>query len=152
MKTLMWCIGLTWLATLSAQAETAVPTADDWYQNQYAPHWKDKAWDKIDVFTTYYSQTIHVRESDGAIYTADSKPWLGEDLQEWQAEGWLGSDIAAYRSDLLNPTTATFKVKWRDWYDDGSEELSCGWYMADIVDGRWVFTQYADIDCAAHDL
>ena len=77
---------------------------------------------------------------------------IANGIEEWRSDGWLGSDIAGYQSDLLNATTAVFKVKWRDRYADGNEEFECGWYMADLKSNGWVISQYADIDCAEHDL
>ena len=152
MKYLTWCIVLPCLAVLSAEAETTAPTADDWYKNQYAPLWQENSWDKLEEIAGFYDKTISYHPLDGNITTIRSRPWLAENLQEWKSDGWLGSDIAAFQSDQLNLSTTTFKTMWRDWYADGHEEFSCGWYMADFKGDGWKFSQYIEIDCAEHDL
>ena len=152
MKYLTWCIILSCLAVLSAEAETTVPTADDWYKNQYAPLWKENSWDKLEELAGFYDKTISYHPLDGNITTIRSRPWIAENLQEWKSDGWLGSDIAAIQSDQLNFSTTTFKTMWRDWYADGHEEFSCGWYTADFTGDGWKFSQYVEIDCAEHDL
>jgi hypothetical protein len=82
----------------------------------------------------------------------NSRTWLTDSVAGWVADGWQSSVVAEYRSDQLNATTVSFKVKWKDLYEGGHEEYSCGWYMADFDAGRWAFTQYGEIDCAEHDL
>ena len=126
------------------------PNPDDWYQNQYAPLWMEKPWDSVAQVVAFYDATIFLHSGDEAATATPSRQWLASQIAGWQADGWLGSAVAEYQSDRLNPTTVTFKVKWRDWYADGHEEYSCGWYLADLANGGWAFTQYADVDCAAH--
>lgn len=150
MKMLTLQFGLYLLLALSARAETSA--VDDWYQNDYAPLWKENPWEKLEDTVGYYDETLYLHPSEDAITAVDSREWLARNLAEWKSDGWLGSAIAEYRSDQLNPTTTMFKVKWRDWYADGSEEFSCGWYVADLEGDTWLFTQYAEIDCAEHDL
>ena len=58
MKYLTWCIILSCLAVLSAEAETTVPTADDWYKNQYAPLWKENSWDKLEEIAGFYDNSV----------------------------------------------------------------------------------------------
>lgn len=145
-------VGASCIFVAAVFAEKPIGDVDDWYQMQYAPQWEEDAWTKGKVFAAFYDEIIVVHSDDGTVTEFKSAPWLEEALAGWEAEGWVGSDVSTYESDKLNPTTTTFKAKWRDWYEDGSEEFSCGWYMADHKDGRWVFTHYADIDCAKHDL
>jgi hypothetical protein len=76
--------------------------------------------------------------------------WLGGYLEYWASEGWLSSDLEGLTMDRLNASTASFKASWRDKYADGSETISCGWYLADLRDGKWLFTNYSEIDCAEH--
>jgi len=152
MRTFIFWIGLFLPVAMSAQADTATQAVDDWYLQQYTPLWKENAWDKLEEATAYYDETLYLHPTDGAITPVDSREWLAKSLEGWKSDGWLGSDVAEYRSDKLNPTTVAFKAKWRDWYADGREEFSCGWYVADLEDDVWVFTQYAEIDCAEHDL
>lgn len=152
MKFANYCLGLSLVIALSAGAETSSLTPDDWYQNHYAPLWKDNAWDKLEDFSTFYDETIYVHPPEGEAKAVTSRKWLAKSLREWKSEGWLGGDVAEFQSDQLNLSTVTFKVKWRDWYADDREEFSCGWYLADLKNTGWIFTQYADIDCAEHGL
>jgi hypothetical protein len=133
---------------LPAFADTSA--VDDWYQNSYAPLWKEAPWDKLEEVLAYYDETLFLHPPDDKMTAVDSREWLARNLANWKSDGWLGSAVAKYRSDQLNTSTAMFKVKWRDWYADGSEEFSCGWYAADLDGESWVFTQYAEIDCAEH--
>lgn len=150
MKISILGIGLFVLAALSALAET--PAVDDWYRNDYAPLWKEEPWDKLEEALAYYDETLYLHPPGGPVTAVNSREWLARSLAGWQSDGWLGSAVAEYRSDQLNPSTAMFKVKWRDWYADGEEEFSCGWYVADLEGDTWVFTQYAEISCAEHGL
>lgn len=152
MRTKTFWIGLPLLFAMSVQADTTTEAVDDWYLTQYTPLWKENAWDKLEEATVYYDETLYLHPPDGPITPVDSREWLAKSLEGWKADGWLGSDVAEYRSDRLNPTTVAFKARWRDWYADGSEDFSCGWYLADLKGDRWVFTQYGEIDCAEHDL
>ena len=152
MKSLLLCIVLSGIVVITANADPASPDPDDWYQNQYAPLWEDHPWDNLEEFSLYFDETIGYRSGDKALVELVSRTWLAESLEGWKSEGWVSSELAGYRSDRLNASSITFKVKWRDEYAGGIEEFSCGWYMADLKDESWVFTQYADIDCAEHDL
>ena len=152
MKTMTRYIGLSLLVASFFGAETMSQDADDWYQNHYSPLWKEKPWDKVEEGLVYYAATLYLHPPDGAVNTVNSREWLSKSIAGWKSDGWTGSVVAEYQSDHLNQSTVAFKVKWQDFYADGSEEFSCGWYVADLEDERWVFTQYAEIDCAEHDL
>ena len=152
MKHLTWYIVLSFLAVSSAAAETSAPSADDWYKNHYAPLYAENPWEKIDQFAKVFDADFHYHTSDGAAEKTNGATWIEEGITEWKAEDWLSSELASYESDLLNETTAAFKVKWLDSYADGSTVFECGWYLADRKNNNWVFTQYADIDCAEHGL
>jgi len=152
MKIFTRYIGLSLLVGLFFGADTMAQEADDWYQNHYAPLWKENSWDKIEEASLYYAETTYLHPPDGTITAVDSREWIARSIAGWKSDGWLGSVIAEYLSDQVNPSTVVFKVKWRDWYADGSEEFSCGWYLADLEREKWLFTQYAEIDCAEHDL
>jgi len=152
MRTKTFWIGLPLLFAMSVQADTTTEAVDDWYLKQYAPLWKEKPWEKVKEGAVFYDETLYLHPPDGPITPVDSREWLARSLEGWKSDGWLGSDVAELRSNRLNPTTVAFKARWRDWYTDGTEEFSCGWYLADLKGDRWVFTQYAEIDCAEHDL
>jgi hypothetical protein len=151
-RRLAWCIILVGPVVFTASADQTPPDPDDWYQNQYAPVWKDHPWEKLEEFMLYFDESIGYHSSDKAPAELLSRAWLAESLAAWRSEGWVSSEVAGYRSDRLNAFAITFKAKWRDEYEGGVEEFSCGWYMADFKEGRWIFTQYADLDCAEHNL
>lgn len=146
------CAGLIALLTASAWAETMIPDPKGWYQNQYAPLWEEEPWNKLDQIWGYYNETIISHDGDGPLAAASAREWLLPDMQQWQADGWLGSTLAELRTDRLNESTVSFKAKWHDFYDGGHEEFSCGWYLADLRNNSWIITQHANIDCAAHEL
>lgn len=133
-------------------AEAQSNEADDWYRDQYAPLWKENPWEKFEVVAGYYDETITLHPGDDVPSEIASRPWLEELIENWRLDGWLGSDVARLQYDLLNPSTAAFKVKWRDWYKDGREEHSCAWYLADLKVDSWLFTQYGEIDCEEYGL
>jgi len=133
-------------------ADTTIADVKEWYMTAYAPLWAEKTWDKQEEIFSYYASEITYHGADGTLSVEQSDEWLSTSIETWKAEGWLGSDVPAIHVELLNPATATFKSKWRDRYADGSEAFSCGWYLADKIDGAWQFTQYADIECSEHDL
>jgi len=127
-------------------------SANDWYENHYAPLYANNPWDKVEQVAEMFDENFHHHPSDGAVVEADGAEWIKKGFAEWQAEGWLGSELVEYESDLLNATTAAFTSKWRDRYADGTVAYECGWYLADLKDDSWVITQYADVDCAEHGL
>ena len=69
-----------------------------------------------------------------------------------QVVAWGLSDEPIQLVELGRPpcseTTAVFDITWLDRNDDGSTELSCGWYFADKVDGKWLLSQYISMECA----
>ncbi len=152
MKFLAWCIKLSLFVVLSSQAETIALSPDDWYQNQYAPLWKENPAQNVEKAAGYYAEIVYLHPPEGPIEAVSSREWIAESVAGWISDGWLGSAVANLRSDRLNPTTTAFKAKWRDWYADGSEDFSCGWYLADLDGDRWLITQYGEIDCAEHNL
>ena len=126
--------------------------ATAWYEDSYAPLWEKAPWDHVEAIASHYDETIVSHSADGSVETGNSLQWLSSGISEWKEEAWISSDVVTLETDVLNPTTAVFKSKWRDVYSDGSEEFSCGWYLADLQDGKWAFSAYADIDCETHKL
>ena len=152
MKQLVFVIVLSWLTVVPTGADEAISGADDWYRDHYIPIWKENTWDKLEAVGSHYARTIYFHPREGSVEALDSRQWLDGLLQEWKLAGWLGSDVPAYQFDQLNPSTATFKTKWRSWYVDGSEDVECWWYMADARNDGSVVTQVAVIDCDDHGL
>ena len=138
---------LLYFAVTSAVAEPVIPDPDDWYKNQYAPTWQITPWEKVDVIAGFYAETLERHPPDGGLEVLVTPIWLEEEMDEWRGDGWISSELFNYESRRLNASTVTFQSKWLDRYSDGSEEYTCAWYLADFLDDRWVFTEYANIDC-----
>ena len=132
-----------------AEDEPSVPSALDWYKNEYATLYGDKPWEKVDELVSHFAENVHDHD-DGEHYNAHE--WLSGGIEEWKIEGWLRSELAELEHDQLNASTATFKAKWRDYYTGGNIGHECGWYLADLVDGTWLITEYATIACSEHGL
>ena len=131
---------------MPASADTA-EDLDKWFRDGYAALYVENAWDHADEFAQYFTDEIAYRSDDG-LSISNIDGFVVDDLDEWRNEGWLGSDVADLDTRLLNATTAVFDIKWLDRNDDGSTELSCGWYFADKVDGKWLLSQYIVMACA----
>lgn len=138
-------------APISGVADVEVPDPGIWYAEQYAPLWRDEPWTKADEVLTFYHSEIQVHEPGGEIVTHETAVWMREILAGWEAEGWLGSQVPDIRVERINHSTASFTTRWLDHYKDAEDDYSCGWYLADLIDGQWKFTQYAEVDCASRD-
>ena len=138
------------LIVVAANADTEPDDPEQWYAKSYAPLWAEVSWDKMDQVSSHYDDIIYSHESSGDIVAVQSREWLTAKIKGWRADGWIGSDLAGLTVDRLNRTTVVFKSRWHDRYSDGVAEYSCAWYMANLRDGRWLFTNYTDIDCTAH--
>jgi hypothetical protein len=146
MTRLSWATLLVALVALPASADAA-EDLDRWFRDGYAALYAENAWDRADEFAQYFADVIVYRSDDGLV-EADVNSFVVDSLEVWRSEGWLGTDVAELDTKLLNATTAVFDVKWRDRNDDGSTEDSCGWYVADKVDGTWLLSQYIAMSCA----
>ena len=133
-----------------AEDELSIPAADDWYTSEYAPLYHDKPWENAAEIVGHFAENVHVHGEGAGMY--NSLQWMSEALEEWKIEGWVRSELADLDFELLNETTASFKAKWRDYYTGGNIGYECGWYLADLVDGRWRITEYATIACGEHGL
>lgn len=146
MTKLLWTpllIALAAMPTLAATAEDL----DKWFRDGYAALYAENAWDHTDEFAQYFSSDIAFRSDDGLL-VLDVDDFVVDSLDVWRSEGWLGTDVANLETKVLNATTAVFDITWRDRNDDGSTEFSCGWYVADKVDGNWLLSQYIETACA----
>lgn len=137
---------LAFLIAVPASADTA-QDLDKWFRDGYAALYVENAWDRADQFGQYLADEIVVRSDDGMVAT-DVNGFVVDSLDEWRSEGWLGTDIAELDTEMLNAKTAVFDVKWLDRNDDGSTEISCGWYIADKVGSKWLLSQYIAMQCA----
>lgn len=142
--------GLCPAGALAQSATLEGPEA--WFVKDYGALWLDAPWRNTQEILRHYTAQVVVREPGQPPQTVDARAWLGPLLTQWRDEGWISSEITAIRTDALNATTTSFKVRWKDQYADGSSDHSCGWYLADWLDGAWKNSQYATIDCIEHDL
>lgn len=129
----------------------ALADPEKWYRNDYAPLWSGKPGDNIKRLKTFYVAEVTTHEAEGPISRTPRQSWLVEPMKEWLAEGWLTAELTGLITQRINASTAAFTARWLDRYEGGATEVSCGWYLADVIDGRWVFTEYADTDCGAHE-
>ena len=150
MKNIQLAVILLLLSATTASADPGQPDPAQWYQDDYGALWLDQPWNKQDKIAQYYESKISTHEASGEMTTVDFAPWLAGAIEEWRADDWLWSEVSALKVDRLNASTVTFKASWRDHYGERDDEISCGWYLADLHDGQWKFTNYATIDCAEH--
>ncbi|MEM9055871.1 MAG: hypothetical protein AAGD86_00250 [Pseudomonadota bacterium] len=132
-------------------AAAELPDPESWYREAYAPLWAKDPGDNIERLVGFYAAEVLTHEADGTLSRDARATWLVEPMKQWLAEGWLSAKLTALNTRRINASTATFTARWLDRYAGGDTEVSCGWYLADAVDGRWVFTQYADTNCGLHD-
>ena len=128
-------------------ADESIPDAENWYRTSYAPLWSGSPVDDVDRILEHYAPEIVTHESDGTISREEQVAWLATPMQEWVSQGWVRAEMTALNTHLINASTAAFVATWKDYYDDGSTEVSCGWYLADFVDDEWMITEYADTTC-----
>ena len=145
MTKLSWAPLLFELLALPASADTA-EDLDKWFRDGYAALYVENAWEHADEFAQYFADVIRVR-SDNGLRESNANGFVIDSLEGWRSEGWLGTDVAELDTKLLNASTAVFDVKWLDRNDDGSTEISCGWYFADKIDGKWLLSQYISTSC-----
>lgn len=146
MTKLVW----TPLLLLAWASPTLAETPEDldkWFRDGYAALYAENAWERADEFAQYMTDDIAYRGDDGLRVT-DINGFVVDSLDTWRDEGWLGTDVAGLDTRLLNASTALFDVQWRDRNDDGSIEMSCGWYVADKVEGQWLLSQYIEVVCS----
>ncbi|MEM7360856.1 MAG: hypothetical protein AAF431_17330 [Pseudomonadota bacterium] len=144
-----------WLVSLwpLLKTETQSGDHDRWYLEEYVPLWETTPWETREQLTALYAEELDEHPNDDfQVTTINDGTLYQEDMESWRVDGWIAAKMVNYQSELLNDTTATYKVKWQDVYDDGTVEISCGWYMADHNDETWRMTQYAELDCEMHGL
>ena len=135
---------------LAAVADEHRDDADRWYNDRYATLWEEAPWTKLDEIAGHYATTVTYHAADENPTVHDSKSWLGDAMDAWVAEAWVGSDLVGFRSVQVNPSVTSIYTQWLDRYEGGYEETSCGWYIGAKLDGEWKLTNYAAIDCAEH--
>lgn len=146
MTKLIWTPLLIAFVAMPASADTA-EDLDEWFRDGYAALYVENAWDRADEFAQYFTDVITYQTDDGRV-EVDINEFVLDSLDVWRSEGWLGSDVAALDTKLLNATTAVFEIKWVDRNDDGSNGYECGWYIADKIDGKWQLSQNIIMECA----
>jgi hypothetical protein len=138
------------VATTAGADMSQAPDPETWYSQSYGPLWHDSSWDKLDEILAHYHSEIWAHPPDGEPELRQSGPWIRESMTEWRAEGWTHSEVPEIRVNHINDSTASFTTRWVDHYSNRDDDDSCAWYLADLIDGEWKFTQFAPIDCASH--
>lgn len=139
--------------TLFLSAHTASSLAqqmkdpESWYRDDYAALWANNPAGNIDRLRRFYADVIVTHESSGEVSSEAQQSWLVEPMLGWVAEGWQKAVLVDLEVHSINASTVAFTARWTDYYEGGDTEASCGWYLADEIDGAWVFTEYADTVC-----
>lgn len=136
--------------TVHAQDESEIPPADAWYKSEYAPLYGEKPWEKAAELAAHFTDTVQIHNETSE--SVDGPQWITDALGEWKIAGWVRSEIADIDFEMLNPTTASFKTKWRDYYNGGNVGYDCTWYLADFIEGSWKISNVAGINCNEHGL
>jgi hypothetical protein len=118
-----------------------------WVRDSYAPLWQEQPWNKLEDILRHYDNQVTVYAAEGEIEVKNAREWLGSALAAWRDEGWIDSHMTALQTHPINESTAAFIMQWNDRYKDSADEISCGWYLANRIDGHWKFTAYADSVC-----
>lgn len=147
MKTYLSLFLVLMFAASASRAQEMVDP-ETWYRDVYAPLWSNSPGDNIPALLKQYAMVIVTHEDGGEISRDTQEAWLAEPMREWLADGWLGAELVQLQTQRINASTAAFTASWIDSYEGGETESSCGWYLADAMDGRWIFTAYADTPCA----
>jgi hypothetical protein len=145
------CLFSLLLLSSSVGAEAIKDDPGSWFRDGYAPLWAKKPGAQLDAMLSYYAPNIVSHRTSGETTTDASAEWLGPSVEAWLAEGWLRSELVRLEVDRLNESTVVFKARWADFYANDPMDHSCGWYLADFLDGAWRFSSYADLDCSALD-
>jgi hypothetical protein len=146
----LFLLKLIVIASVAVASESAPPDPEKWYLESYGPMWVDEPQTKVDEISRFYAEEIQEHEPDGEIVSLETVSWLAGLFELWQDEGWVSSELAELRVTRINASTTSFISRWVDHYENGEDDYSCGWYVADLMDGHWKFTNYTPIDCAEH--
>ena len=133
------CVGL-------ARADS-VSDAESWYRNSYAPLWNASPLANMEAILEHFAEEIITHSADGEIRRDPSRSWLVKPMQGWVEQGWLNSELTHVDIQSINQTTVSFFAIWRDYYRKEATELSCGWYLVDLINSEWKITEYADSPC-----
>jgi hypothetical protein len=133
---------------VSGDVAAETPDPEKWYAEDYVPIWRKVTPNTADEATYFYHSEIRGHEPGGEVITYDAPTWLTDLVAEWVADGWTGSEVPNIQVNRINESTTSFTARYLDYYEGGATEYSCGWYLADLMDGQWKFTHYAEINCA----
>jgi len=125
----------------------AALSAEQWYRESYAPLWSGTPAQDVDKILVHYADEVVTHADDGTISRDPQRAWLAAPMAEWVAEGWLRAEMIDLETRVINTSTASFMATWKDYYANGTTEVSCGWYLADLSAGEWKITEYADTSC-----
>jgi len=133
--------------TTHTRAESAGADPEAWYRDDYAPVFAVGVTDRLEPVLAHYAETVLLHEANSGYRLVRARDWIQPALNEWDASGWLGSELADLSVEQINPTSTLFQARWQDIYANGSEEPTCGLYIAGLKDGRWRFTGFFDTGC-----
>ena len=125
----------------------SVPDAESWYRNSYAPLWNAYPLANVETILEHFAEEVITHTPDGEIQRDSSRSWLVKPMQGWVEQGWLNSELTRLDVQPINQTTVSFFAIWRDYYGKEVSELSCGWYLVDLIKSEWKITEYADRPC-----
>ncbi|MEM7430540.1 MAG: hypothetical protein AAF351_01245 [Pseudomonadota bacterium] len=152
MKKLFISILSLMIAAPVALAHDHGSSFDDWYKNDYALTYATPDASRATDWSNYFAEVVTTYNADGSTEEGAGATWIGDAIDYWVSEGWMGSKLVGYQSDALNDGTVMVKAKWHDTYEGGEEATECGWYLASKTDDGWRISGYAGIDCDAHGL
>ena len=138
------------MVNISVAASSDTPDPEEWYTQSYGPIWSNKPFDKLDEILGFYHSEIHIHEPEGGLISLNTDAWITDSMKEWVADGWVSSEVPDIRMNRISVSTASFTTRWLDHCTDREDEYSRAWYLANLIDGEWKFTQFAAIDCSVH--
>lgn len=144
----LFCSSVLSLVVLSGSTlAQEIVDPDSWYRTVYAPLWGNTPAADAETLLLHYAPTIITHNDDGSVTIDERRSWLVEPMEGWTEEGWLRAELVSLETQKINASTASFVAQWKDHYQSGDTEVSCGWYLADVIDKEWIVTAYADTPC-----
>ena len=145
-------VGLLTCVNVLADDSSLEESAVKWYRDQYAPIWISADGIDSSVAAAFYHDIWFDYSLMGRFVVQRDSSWVSHMVAEWVASGWTGSTLTAIEAKEINDHLVVFKARYDDRYKGAATQQSCGWYTAIQINETWAFTNYAEIDCAAHGL
>lgn len=97
---------ITLLSLPALTSADSIPDPGNWYRDDYAPLWAGQPTQHIEELLGFYAETVETHSAEGGVHRDNRRAWLAEPMAEWQAEGWLRSEMTGLQVDHLNPGTS----------------------------------------------